>query len=117
MRMRAFSMAPHNIFCFANSAQSPAASQRVPPTSQNTIFVTTFSTVARAPLFPRQTLRKALCVIVVSLQKLGRFFERNEPRRCKDSRLPHAAAEKLAVHTRFLNDISRPDQHRAYGRA
>ena len=62
-------------------------------------------------------LRENLRVVVIVLQTLRAFLERDEPGRREHARLAHAAAEHLPDRPAALDELAAADDHRSDRRA
>src|SRR5262249_55508743 len=62
----------------------------------------------------RQALGENARIFVIFLQARRHFFERDQSRSSKYACLPHSAAQRLAIDTRFLNERLAAHQHRAH---
>ena len=81
------------------------------------MFVSTASRSIDTPSDAGQRLRQHPRIGVVLVQTPWPLFQRNQPGRRQNARLPHSTAQRLAIEPRPVNQLCRAHQHRANRRA
>ncbi len=101
----------------ASEAEISAAVRPVSRTSKMTMFVCTFRRSTLDAWESRQALGQVARVGVIFVQTRGRILQSDQSRGGQHADLAHPAAEELAIHARFFDELARADQHGTNRRA